>query len=141
MSKYYDFFPEVMKIIDLEKFPFILPKKPSPVRSLLEKIVLNRNLKLNIEYEMDGVSSIRGMVQNHLGATIFGVSSTWHHLVETGELLAIPFSSPSVKWKMYLIRNKKEMDSMAVTKVHELIRQELNTMLDEGVWPYGKKTS
>lgn len=140
IKNFFEDYPSSIRLSDLEKIPLILPKRPNPIRILVDKIVVARNLKLNIVYEIDGFSSICGMVRDEFGGTIFGMNSTWNSLVKDGDFLAIPFTSPSMKWMMYLVRSRAGIDSMATTKVYDLVFDELKNLIDEGVWPYARLT-
>lgn len=134
--QYFAGIPDEIRISDLEKVDLILPRRPNPIRVLVDKLAVNHNLKVHIGFECDGTSALRGMLEHGMGATIFGLNSTWSYLVEKGELLALPFASPLVNWKMYLVRNRSDMDSLAINKVYQVVHEELAQLLAAGAWPH-----
>ncbi len=127
--------PERCSIADLASLPMVLPRKPNAVRVLVDRLAAGHGVRPRILFETDGTATIRGMVERGLGVTVFSMSTTWSYAVESGVLLAIPFASPLVNWKMYLVRSTKDADAVAIDRVQEIVEQELERLLQRGAWP------
>jgi LysR family nitrogen assimilation transcriptional regulator len=127
--------PERCTLADLGSLPLILPRKPNIVRVLVDRLGAGHGVRPRIVFETDGTATIRGMVERGMGVTLFSLSTTWSYAVESGLLLAIPFASPLVNWKMYLVRSTKDIDAVAIARVHDIMEQELDRLLDGGAWP------
>lgn len=131
--------PDSCAIADLARLPLVLPHKPHPIRVLVDRLTVRNGLRANIVYETDGNATLRGLVERGLGATLFSMGTTWTYAVETGRLVAVPFSSPLVNWKMYLASTRREAGALAVNRVREIVEQELDTLIDHGAWPTARR--
>lgn len=131
--------PDSCAIADLARVPLVLPHKPHPIRVLVDRLTMRNGLRANIVYETDGNATIRGLVERGLGATLFSMGTTWTYAVETGRLVAVPFSSPLVNWKMYLASTRREAGALAVNRVREIVEQELDALIDHGAWPTARR--
>jgi LysR family nitrogen assimilation transcriptional regulator len=131
--------PERCAIADFAALPLVLPRRPNPVRVLLDRLAAGHGVKPRILFETDGPMTIRGMVERGLGVSIFSMSTTWSYAVESGALLAIPFASPLMNWKMYLMRNTKEAGALASARGHEIGEQAIDQLLHAGAWPYARR--
>ncbi|RYY48732.1 MAG: LysR family transcriptional regulator, partial [Comamonadaceae bacterium] len=131
--------PDACAIADLATVPLILPHKPHPVRVLVDRLCARNGVRPNIIYETDGNSTIRGLVERGLGATLFSPGTTWTYAVEAGHLVAVPFSSPLVNWKMFLASTRREAGALAVMRVREIVEQELDALIDSGAWPTARR--
>lgn len=131
--------PETCSLIDLATLPLILPRKPNVVRVLVDRLGAGHGVRPNIIYETDGPATIRGMVERGMGATIFSLSTSWSYAVESGQLIAVPFASPLVNWKMYLACTRRDVGAVAINRVYKIVEQELELLLDSGAWPNAKR--
>jgi LysR family nitrogen assimilation transcriptional regulator len=121
---------------ELGTLPLILPRRPNPVRVLVDRQSAAHKVKPRILFETDGTNTLRGMVERGLGVSIFSMSTTWSYAVESGKLLAIAFASPLFNWKMFLVRSIKNVDAVAISRVHEIVKQEIGRLLHAGAWPH-----
>lgn len=133
--------PEQCSIADLGTVPLVLPRRPNPVRVLVDRLTGGHGVKPQILFETDGTNTLRGLVQRGLGVSIFSMSTTWSYAVEAGTLVAIPFASPLMNWKMYLVRSAKNVDAVAISRVHEIVEQEIERLLHAGAWPNARRAS
>lgn len=131
--------PETCTLADLATLPLILPRKPNVVRVLVDRLGTGHGVRPNIIYETDGPATIRGMVERGIGATLFSLSTSWSYAVESGHLMAVPFASPLVNWKMYLACTRRDVGAVAINRVYKIVEQELEQLLDSGAWPNAKR--
>lgn len=134
-----DKLPESCAISDLATLPLILPGKPNVVRVLVDRLCVAHGIRPNITYEADGPMTLRAMVDRGLGTTLFSLSTSWSYGVESGQLMAFPFSSPLVNWKMYLACTRRDVGAIAVNRVYEIVTQELDQLLHSGAWSNAKR--
>ncbi len=127
--------PERCNISDLARLPLVLPRRPNPVRVLLDRLAAGHGLKLRILFETDGTATTRGLVERGTAMSVFSMSTTWSYAVESGLLVALPFASPLVNWKMFLVRSVKDADAVAISRVHEIVEQEIERLLHARAWP------
>src|SRR5690606_28836972 len=99
--------PVRCSIADLAKLSLVLPRRPNPVRVLVDRLTSGQGIRPNIVFETDGTSTLRGLVESGFGVSIFSMSTTWSYAVESGTLLAFPFDTPLMNWKMFLVRSIK----------------------------------
>lgn len=131
--------PHACSLSDLASLPLILPCKPSIVRVLVDRLCAGHGLRPNVIYETDGTATTRGMVERGMGATIFSMSTSWSYSVEAGQLVAVPFASPLMNWKLYLVRARREVSAVAINPVSRIVEQELERLLDRGAWPNARR--
>jgi len=131
--------PESCSLADLATLPLILPCRPSVLRVLVDRLCTGHGVRPNLIYETDGTSTIRGMVERGMGTTIFSLSTSWSYSVESGHLIAVPFSSPLVNWKMYLACTRREVGAVAISRVYKIVEEELELLLDSRAWPNAKR--
>lgn len=131
--------PERCSINDLAALPLIIPRKPNVVRLLVDRLCNGHGLRPNVIYETDWPTTIRGMVEQGMGVTVFSLSTSWSYAVESGQLIALPFSSPLVNWKMYLACTRRDMGALAIKRVLQIVEQELERLLQSGAWPNARR--
>lgn len=131
--------PERFNIADLGSLPLVLPRRPNPVRVLVDRLAGGHGVKPRFLFETDGTNTLRGLVERGLGVSIFSMSTTWSYAVEAGTLLAIPFASPLMNWKMFLVRSTKNIDAVAISRVYEILDQEIEQLWHAGAWPYARR--
>ncbi len=131
--------PDSCALHDLGSVPLILPRKPSIVRVLVDRLCAGYGIRPHILYETDSQTAILGLVHRGLGATLFSMSTSWSYGVESGELLALPFASPLVNWKLYLARTRRDAGTVAISRVYEIVEQELEALIAAGAWPHGRR--
>lgn len=131
--------PELCSIADLAAVPLVLPRRPNPVRVLVDRLTLGYGVKPNLLFETDGTNTLLGLVERGLGLSIFSMSTTWSLAVEAGNLLAIPFASPLMNWKMFVVRSTKNIDAVAISRVHDILEQEIDQLMHSGAWPNARR--
>ena len=120
---------------DLSRVPLVLHRKPNAVRVLVDRLCAGHGIKPNITYETDSTATMRGMVERGMAAAIFSLNTSWSYLVESGQLIALPFASPLVNWKLHLARTDRGASAVAIDRVAEIVAQELRILVDSGCWP------
>lgn len=133
--------PDACSVADLAMLPLILPRKPHNVRVLVDRLSAGHGIRPNIVFETDGPTTIRGLVERGMGTTLFSLNTSWSYAVESGLLVALPFTSPLVNWKMYLVRTRRDEGALAIDRVHEIVAQELEQLLASGAWPNARRIS
>lgn len=132
--------PHNCSIDSLKEIPLILPRKPHPLRLLVERTAFGHGFKPNIIHEIDGPTTTRGVVARGVGGTIFNLSGAWQEDARTGALLTIPFSSPTISWTLHIACSDKVTQLSAPRGVLEIVEDVLERLLAEGsAWPHGRR--
>ena len=130
--------PTTCSIQDLARLPLILPRKPSSIRVLIDRLCSGHGVRPNVIYETDGTQTVRGMVERGMGCTIFTLTA-WHQQVAVGLLKAVPFATPLMNWKLCIVRARTDTNLVAVNRVQSFVEQESEALLDAGGWPYARR--
>lgn len=130
--------PAVCSFADLARLPLILPRRPNSVRVLVDRLCAGNGIRPNIIYEADGTSTLRGMVEQGMGFTVFSISA-WSEFIKTGLFEAIPFASPLMSWTLCIVRPRATIGSVAANRVGEILEQEAHKLLRTGGWPNAKR--
>jgi LysR family nitrogen assimilation transcriptional regulator len=129
---------EVCAIQDLGQLPLILPPRPSSLRVLVDRLCQGHGVRPNIVYEVAGTHTIRSLVASGMGVTIFSLSA-WSYLTESMALRRVPFSSPLMSWRMFMVRRRGSGEAVAVNRVAAVLEQEFQRLLDDGSWPGARR--
>lgn len=138
-AHYGDTLPSHCALTDLASLPLILPRRPNIVRVLVDRLAAGHGLRPNVLYETDGTATTRGLVERGMGFTIFSASTTWSYSVESGHMVTLPFASPLVNWKLYLVRTRKDVNPLAIGRVQALVEQELEQLIERGAWANARR--
>lgn len=133
-----DNLPELCTLADLARLPLILPRRPNSVRVLVDRMCAGNGIRPNIVYEADGTHTVRGMIEQGMGFTVFSLSA-WSSAIKAGELEATLFSSPLMNWKLCIVRPRTTIGSVAANRVSEILEQEADKLLRTGAWPSAKR--
>jgi LysR family nitrogen assimilation transcriptional regulator len=120
-------------IKDLADLPLCMPRRPHSIRVLVERLCAKYGVKPRIEYEINGISSSKGLVEKGIGVAIFGYAGLKEE-IDSGRLKAIPFSSPLMNRKLCIAYPRREDDRSAILNVKTIIEHELERLLQEGFW-------
>ena len=131
-------YPKSYSIKDLADLPLCMPRRPHSIRVLVERLCARHGVKPRIEYEIDGINSSKGLVENGLGVTIFGYAGLKEE-IDSGRLRAIPFSSPLMNRKLCIAYPRRDDARSAILNVKTIIEQELGRLLKEGFWQGAKR--
>lgn len=120
-------------IKDLADLPLCMPRRQHSIRVLVERLCAKHGVKPRIEYEVDGINSSKGLVENGLGMAIFGYAGLKEE-IDSGRLRAIPFSSPLMNRKLCIVYPRRDDARSAIINVKTIIEQELGRLLKDGFW-------
>ena len=116
------------------------PTASDGYRVLVDRLCAGNGVRPNIIYEADGTHTVRGMVEQGMGFTVFSPSA-WSGAIKAGEIEAIPFSSPLMNWKLCIVRPRAAIGSVAANRVSEILEQEADKLLNTGAWLSAKRIS
>lgn len=131
--------PEGCGVADLAALPLLLPRRPDPIRLLVERLCAGHGLRARVAFEADGTATLRGMAERGMGMAIFALSTTWSQAVEAGTLSALPFASPLMSWTPHLVRSRRADAALAIHAVHERMAQEIDALFERGAWPHARR--
>ncbi|MGZ5939355.1 MAG: LysR family transcriptional regulator [Rhizomicrobium sp.] len=117
---------------ELDRLPLILPSRSHSMRRLLDRLADQKKLKLQLRNQVDGMRTIKGIVEAGLGYTIFCYAGLYEE-IRAGTLKTLPFS-PALSWTFCLVSRKEGRDSSAVAAVRETIISKVHQLVDGGLW-------
>lgn len=121
-----------VRIADFPKIPLILPSKSHSIRTLIDRQAVERRLKLNIAFEVDGIRTTKAMTVAGLGCTLFSYAGVYEDVV-AGNLETLE-TSPRFSWTLTLGEPKHHEASRAVRTVRKIVLDKLHALRDGGYW-------
>jgi LysR family transcriptional regulator, nitrogen assimilation regulatory protein len=117
---------------ELDRLPLVLPSRSHSLRRLLDRLADQKKLRLQLRNQVDGMRTIKGIVEAGLGYTIFCYAGLYEE-IRAGTLKTIPFSPP-LAWTFCLVSLKESRNSAAVRAVRETIISQVHQLVDGGLW-------
>ncbi|WP_312669279.1 LysR family transcriptional regulator [Stutzerimonas nitrititolerans] len=117
----------------LEELQLVLPCYPNVLTKLLYELAAKREIKLNVKFEIDSLSSIIELVNADF-CTVLPLVCLGRE-IEEGRVTATPITDPRVSWSVHVAAARKGVRSRAVRAVHKLLIEMVNEMVEGGAWP------
>ncbi|WP_425418547.1 LysR family transcriptional regulator [Oricola indica] len=121
-----------VRFSDLPKIPLILPTKSHSIRSLIERKAIERRLKLDLAFEVDGIRATKAMVAAGLGCTLFSYAGVYEELADG--TLEVFETTPRLTWTLALGEARHHDANRAVRVVRNLVLEQLHALMDGGYW-------
>lgn len=132
--------PERLSIHDLCRVPLIMPRRPHVLRVMVDRLCTLNNVRPQVIFETEGAHTTRGMIEHGIGGTVFSMStSTWSHIAQEGQVVAVPFKSPLVCWNLFLVKAREAKNLVALNRIEAIITQEIDELIKAGAWAYATK--
>ncbi len=125
-------------IRDLAKLCLCMPPRPHSIRVLVERLCAKHGIKPKIVYEVDGISSTKGLVEKGIAVAIFGHAG-FKEEIGSGKLRAIPFSSPLMNRKLCIVYPRRDDGRAAILRVKTIVEGELDRLLKASFWQGAKR--
>lgn len=116
----------------LSGLPLILPGPSHSIRTMLERLAAERRLSLNVAYEIDGIRSIRGMVEAGLGYTVFSYAGVYEEL-NKGTVEIIPLM-PGLRWELTLVERRLQGHTRALAEVRRTLLRQIHVLAECAFW-------
>lgn len=120
-------------IKDLASLFLCMPRRPHSIRVLVERLCAKSGVKPRIAYEIDGISSSKGLVEKGIAVAVFGYAG-FKEEIDSGRLKAIPFSSPLMNRKLCIVYPSRDDARSAILSVKSIVENELDRLLKAGFW-------
>jgi len=117
----------------LDELPLVLPCYPNVLTRLLYELAAKRDVKLDVKFEIDSLSSIVELVNADF-CTVLPLVCLGRE-IEEGRVTATPITDPRVSWSVHIAAARKGVRSRAVRAVHKLLIEVVNDMVEAGKWP------
>jgi LysR family nitrogen assimilation transcriptional regulator len=121
-----------VRVKDVSHLPLILPSRSHSLRRLLDRLADQKRFTLQLRNQVDGMRTIKGIVEAGLGYTIFCYAGLYEE-VRAGTLVTTPFS-PGLSWTFCLVCRKDSVEAPAVAAVRNTIISEVHRLVDGGLW-------
>lgn len=126
--------PEIksIKMRELARLPLILPSRSHGVRVLIERYAAEHAFRPTVVYEVDGMRTIKGLVEAGLGYTVFSYAGVYEE-VTAGTLRAIGLD-PGLNWTLAMVNRVQSRPSRALTEVRNLLKEQTQSLLERDYW-------
>ena len=113
--------PDDATLADLARLPWILPRRPNAIRTLIDAAFASNNLSVNVVVEIDSLHSAMDAVRRGfgVGATTMGAIKDD---LEAGTLRARALGDSPLMRSMYLARRRSPAVTPAADFVHGILR-------------------
>lgn len=112
-----------------------LPSHAHGLRTLIEKAAARKNVRIDVAVEADSFRVLIAIVAEGIGYTILPPSAI-HTEIEQGILEIAPFVPPGISRELLLAAPMDSVPSVATAAVSELIRAEIEVLIQEGRWAF-----
>ncbi|MFC0386785.1 LysR family transcriptional regulator [Muricoccus vinaceus] len=114
--------------------PMILPGVPHGLRELIDQRARRSGMKLHVVAEVDALAQLPAAASAGLGWSILSFTSI-QEAWEAGRIGAWRIEDPAITRSIYLCRPSDRPGTQAVRAVGDLLRQVLETLVQDGTWP------
>lgn len=125
-------------IKELADLPLCMPGRPHSIRVLVERLCGKYGVKPRIEFEVNGISSSKGLIEKGMAVAIFGYAG-FKEEIDSGKLRAIPFASPLMNRKLCIVYLGRKGAQSPIVNIKRIIESELDRLLYEGFWRGAKR--
>lgn len=124
---------ETVRISELYKFPVVVPMDVNNVRRSVGETVARHGPALNIQYQMDSISSIISLVSSGKAYSIL-TPSTVQREIASGQLRAARITDPPILCAAVVSAFPKREHATEVVAIRDLLPGVVNDLIDAGVW-------
>lgn len=115
----------------IAQFPFIALQKPSSIRELIERTIIENNIQIKIEFEANQLATIGKMIAEQLGISIMP-SLCKPQLVSQG-VMCRPLKSPLVCRRVGIVKKRRIPLSTTAQALVKIIKAHSKNIIDENL--------
>lgn len=119
---------------DLATLPLILPSRANGFRQLIESLAISQGFHLQVEMEVDGMTTIRHLVALGVGYSVIPFHSVRDD-VAAGKLFAAPITDPTVERLYVLATQHGRPRSTPASLMIQSICEVAGKLVESGDWP------
>src|SRR5688572_10655106 len=113
--------PESAPLAELAGLPWVVPRRPNSIRTLIDAAFASNNLSLNVVVEIDSLYSAIETVRRGVGVGAMTIGAMREQL-EAGTLRARPIGNVPLMRSMYLAQRRLPALTAAAQFVHGILR-------------------
>jgi LysR family transcriptional regulator, nitrogen assimilation regulatory protein len=113
--------PESASLAELARLPWVVPRRPNSIRTLIDAAFASNNLSLNVVVEIDSLYSAIETVRRGVGVGAMTIGAMREQL-EAGTLRARPIGAVPLVRSMYLTQRRLPALTAAAQFVHGILR-------------------
>ncbi|MDB5625344.1 MAG: transcriptional regulator [Tardiphaga sp.] len=111
----------------------VLPSHSHGLRALIERAAARKNLALKVLMEADSFRVLTSIVEEGIGFTLLPPSAVRNEVAE-GRLETAVIARPAITRELILARPADRQPSVATNAISNLIRAEIASLVDDGLW-------
>lgn len=118
---------------ELADFKLILPSARHGLRALIEKVSLQLNVPLNVNFEVDSLLAIKDLVEESIGLTVLPYMSVRRE-VENGQLFVRRISPAQMSRTLVMSMSTQHTLTQATRTVARESRELVHELVTNGTW-------
>ena len=122
-----------IKLSDIAHLPIVLPSRPHGIRILVDNAISKAGVKLNVAISGDAFEVLKSLVKTGNYHAFIPLSAINEDLSE-GTLEARTFISPTIKRQLVLAMAPDRKNTRAAQSALQIITNEIENMVEEGIW-------
>lgn len=111
----------------------VLPSHSHGLRALIERAAARKHLDLKVLIEADSFRVLTSIVEEGIGYTLLPPSAVRNEVAE-GRLETAVIAKPAITRELILASPADRQRSVAATAISDLIRTEIQSLVDDGLW-------
>ena len=111
----------------------VLPSHSHGLRALIERAAARKNVELKVLMEADSFRVLTSIVEEGIGYTLLPPSAVRSEVAE-GRLETAVIAKPAITRELILARPADRQPSVATAAISELIRAEIASLVEDGLW-------
>ena len=112
--------------------PLVLPARPHVIREVVETFAARAETEPHFAINCDSLQGIIALVGN--GYASFYPSFALRDEIRRGELVAIPITDPTPKWRVSIVLSRKNAHSRAAEAIASLLDEVARSLVADGTW-------
>jgi DNA-binding transcriptional LysR family regulator len=125
---------DTVAVAELGHVPMLLPALPNPHRALVEKVFRERDVPLNVAFELDSIQTMKDLAASGRNFTILPMHAACRE-VTAGYLMAARIVEPSIHRKVVLTSSPRGSKSAACRHVERLVVDTVASLVQSGLLP------
>ena len=117
---------------DLKGISLVMPARPHSLRLVVERYAAEHGFSPKIACEVDGIRTIKAMIEAGFGCTIF-THAEMVTQIAAGTLRALPLH-PALHWRLSTVVRRSAPPSRATSEVRNLIQKQVLILLQRRFW-------
>lgn len=124
-----------VRLAELAHLPMLLPAVPNRHRLLIDKVFAERNVALNVTFELDSIQTMKDLAASGRNFTILPLHAA-HREVSGGYLQAARITDPSITRHVLLVHTSHRPHTRLCRAIERLVLESVDSLRQGGQLPH-----